>query len=223
MTPLMEQGVIPTTNESLVFLGGSGSGKTTNLLWLLSHDHLMPKSLFKEIYLFSFTGKADKSFETLKIDEEKVITKDLQKNLERIFETQKNKVESGTREPVLIILEDITSSYKLIRSPIFTKLFTAGRHYFITLIAVAHKYTALSRVARLNAMNLIIYPAAGTELDQIREDYQPPGMSKTDFESLVRHAWSKDSQYSRPFLYIKATEPHKTRFRRGYSEILQLS
>jgi hypothetical protein len=222
LTPLMRANIIPKINESMAFLGGSGSGKTTNLLWMLTQDHLMPKSMFKEIFLISFTGKADKSFDVLKLDDDHIITKDLQDRLERIFEKQKTSVEAGDRAPILIILEDITSSYKLIRSPIFTKLFTAGRHYWITLMVVAHKFTALSRVARINCMNLMMYPSNGTELEQIREDHSPPGMHKKDFNSMVNHAWTADDTQERPFLYINNTQPHKTRFRKGFAELITL-
>jgi hypothetical protein len=222
-TPMQDAGVIPKVNENIVLLGETKSGKTTNLIWMLSKEYAMPKNLFKEIYLISSTAKSDKSFDVLNLDKDNTITTDLQEKLEEIFEKQKNAVENDIREPIMIILEDITSSYKLIRSPVMTKLFTAGRHYWITIVACAHKFTALSRVARLNCMNLMVYPCSNTELDQIVEDYLPPAMHKKDFIDLVKYAWTPSPEFVKPFLYINNTEPHATRFRRGFLEVLKLT
>ena len=167
MSSGMKSGIVPKVNESSIFIGKSGSGKTNLLLYMMQEPTLMPKELFDEVYLFSFTGKCDKSFSKM-VSPSNVFSDDLQKNLEDIFERQKQKVEAGDGKPILFILEDITSSTKLIRSPIFTKLYTAGRHYLITIFSLCHKLTSCSKVARVNSNHIFMFPSPQVELKSLR-------------------------------------------------------
>ena len=77
MTQAMEMGLIPKVGESTILCGASGSGKTNLLLYMLTNEHIMPTSLFKEIWLFSPSGKADKSFKLLNIDDDRIITENM--------------------------------------------------------------------------------------------------------------------------------------------------
>lgn len=222
LTPCMKQDMVPKFNESLIMVGCSGSGKTNTLLWMLTHTHLMDMSMMDEVYLFSFTGKADKSFALLKLDKKNIFSSDLGNNLEKVFEKQKKDIENGGKKNIMIILEDITSSPKVLRSPIFTRVFTAGRHYRITPIAVCHKYRVIPRVSRLNAMNIILFPSQTTELEAIYEDHAPPKMNKKEMYSMMDYAFTPTEQDKRPFLYINLKAPFKTRFRKGFNCCLEI-
>lgn len=226
-TPAMDEGFIPKTNQSTILIGASGSGKTTCLTWMLTHQHLMPMSLFDQVYLYSFTGKADKSFDVLHLKKENIFTTGLTGKMAEIFEKQKAKIEGKNekdKKPIMMIFEDITSAPKVIRSPVFTRIMTAGRHYDITVICCGHKYTALSRVARLNAMNIIVYPSPGTEIQQIVEDHNAPAMHKKDMINLIKYAFTPTETMSHPFLYIaQANHPFATRYRKGFNEVLSLN
>lgn len=148
-TPLMKQGIIPSHPESVSFVGGSGSGKSTVLAYMLLNFY---KDYFSEIHLFAFTGESDDTFKVLKIKKNKIYTTDLIEKLDEVLDKQKSLVESKSfnkTKPVLLILEDITSSKKFLRSQACIRAFTLGRHLNASIWACSHKYTALPPVCRL--------------------------------------------------------------------------
>jgi hypothetical protein len=224
LTSAMKQNYCPKYDESVIIIGGSGSGKTTLLLWMLTQSNIMPITEFDETWLFSFTGEADKSFEVLQIPKKNIVTENLEGKINEVFLKQKKTAEKsrGKQKKMLMILEDVTSSYKLIRSTIFTKLFTAGRHYGITVIAVAHKYSSISRVGRLSAMNIFAFPCPMTEIESIVADHCAACLTKKEMIKLVQYAFDAGDDIERPFLYIPTTQPFKTRYRRGMHQILEL-
>ena len=219
---VMKSGLIPSHPESVNFVGPSGSGKSVNLIYMYRNFY---ENYWHETYLFAFTGKSDDGFKNLDIPKNNIYTEDLEDNLNTIIDKQKKEVESvgfNKSKRLLIVLEDVSSSPKLIRSKVFTRLYTEVRHLNISVWSCSHKYKILSPVARANCMNLILYPLPSTELDSVSDDWCPPNLHKKEFMGLIRDAHTKDERLVRPFLYIKAKEPFKTRFRRGFEDTLEL-
>ena len=221
-TELMRSGYIPSHPESVNIVGASGSGKSVVITWMLKKLY---KNYFNEIYLFAFTGKSDSGFKNLNIKDENIYTENLQENLAKLFSKSKKKIEESgfNKSPrILVILEDVSSSPKFIRSKIFTRAFTEARHLNISVWTASHKYKVLSPVARTNSMNLLLFRMPNTETEQVIKDWSPPGYTKKQFKQLVDYAQKPDDVLPRPFLYIKAKEPFKSRYRRGFHQILML-
>lgn len=226
MNEYMKNGVIPIHPDSTIITGSSGSGKTCCLLWLLSQPHLLGSYFDKtNIFLYAFSGKCDKSFNELKIPKNNIITSDMISKLGDYLTKRQAEVETKgieNTEDVLLVFEDISSNPKLLRDKTITKIVTAARHINCSVIMIGHKYTIFSRVVRLNAHNVIIFPASNSEMEQIIDEYAPPRVSKREFKELIEYAWTPDEQLVRPFLYINTRQPFRTRYRKGFNEILEL-
>ena len=161
LRPLMKDHTIPAFPESVMLIGASKSGKSTLLDNLMNRKHFY-KGFHDLTYLFATTAKLDQGFKRLKIPKHRLFDteEDMIKNVELIFEAQKGVVEEHGIEnskKILMIFEDLTTNEKLMRNTTFKSLWTLGRHVNIQVISCIHKYKALPRTQRLQAMNVIYF------------------------------------------------------------------
>jgi hypothetical protein len=223
LRPLMKESTIPAFPQSLLMVGASSSGKTTLLLRLMTQKH-MYKGYHEFVFLFSVTAHLDDSFKRLKLrkdhmfsTEETMITA-----MEEIVQAQKENIENGgisNAPKILLIFEDLTTNTKLLKNPIFASLWTLGRHLNIQIIGMVHKYKALPRVQRLNAMCIIYFRGSADEQSHLVEDFTPPGHTKREFSDIVAYATRGEHN----FLYICNRLDFKIKFRRNFDTILELS
>lgn len=224
--PLMEDCTIPKFPQSLLMVGSSSSGKTTALMNLMTKKHFY-KGFHDFVFLFSITAKLDDSFEPLKLKKEHIFDteEDMIENLEIIFEAQKKNVENkkiNECPKILLIFEDLTTNEKLMKNKTFKSLWTLGRHLNIQVIAMIHKYKALPRTQRLNAMNIIFFRGSGDETLQLVDDYTPPGHTKKEFLKLVEYATAPGKKKKHNFLYMCNKLAFKIKFRQNFDTILEL-
>lgn len=227
LRPFMKDSSIPSFPESIFMVGASKSGKSTLL------DNLMRREDFYKgyhdlVYLFAKTAKLDKGFKRLKIPEHRLFDNesDMIQNLEIIFEAQKKRVErdgAAKSKKLLMIFEDLTSNKKLMNNPTFLDLWVLGRHANIQVIASIHKYKALPRTQRLQAMNIIYFRGASDETMQLVDDWTPPGYSKKEFLEIVNYATKPDKNNTHNFLYIAKLMPFEVRYRKNFETILKLT
>lgn len=223
----MKSNSIPAFPESIFMVGASKSGKSTLL------DNLMRREDFYKgyhdlIYLFAKTAKLDKGFKRLKIPKHRLFDKESEmiKSMEIIFEAQKKRVENdgaAKSKKILMIFEDLTSNKKLMANPTFLDLWVLGRHANIQVIASIHKYKALPRTQRLQAMNIIYFRGSTDETNQLVDDWTPPGYSKKEFLEIVNYATKPDNESSHNFLYIAKLLPFEIRYRKNFETILKLT
>ena len=223
---LMEDCTIPKFPQSILLVGASSSGKTTLLLNLMTKEK-MYKGYHDFVFLFSITAKLDDSFKKLKIKKDFIFDNedDMIKNLDVIFKSQSKNVEKNgvDKSPkMLLIFEDLTTNEKLMRSTIFKSLWTLGRHLNMQVISMIHKYKALGRTQRLNAMNVIYFRGSLDESRQLVEDFTPPGHTKKEFTQMVEYATAPDKKGNHNFLYICNKLPFKIKFRRNFDTIMEL-
>lgn len=227
LRPAMENCTIPAFPQSLVMVGSTRSGKTTALMNLMT-NHNFYKGFHNFVFLFSITAKLDDSFKPLKLKKTHIFDTeaDMIENLKTIFEAQKRNVENkgiANSPKILLIFEDLTTNEKLMRNHIFKSLFTLGRHLNIQVIALIHKYKALPRTQRLNAMNIIFFRSSGDETDQLVDDFTPPGHTKKEFKEIVEYATAPNAESEYNFLYICNKLPFKIKFRKNFDTILTLN
>lgn len=221
LRPLMKDCTIPKFPQSVLMVGASSSGKTT-----LLQNLMLKKNFYKGyhdfVFLFSITAKLDDSLKKLKVPKDHIFDteEEMIKGLKVIFESQKKNVEqNGSKSPkILCIFEDLTTNKKLMKDPLFASLWTLGRHLNIQVIAMIHKYKALPRTQRLNAMNIIYFAGSADETNQLVDDFTPPNHTKKEFLSIVNFATSGDHN----FLYICNKLPFKIKFRKNFDLILSL-
>lgn len=227
LRPLMESNSIPSFPESIFMVGASKSGKSTLL------DNLMRRKDFYKgyhdlVYLFAKTAKLDKGFKRLKIPKHRLFnTEDeMIKSLKIIFDSQTKIVEeegASKSKKILMIFEDLTSNKKLMNNSVFLDLWVLGRHANIQVIASIHKYKALPRTQRLQAMNIIYFRGSLDETKQLVDDWTPPGYNSKEFMDIVNYATKPDKENSHNFLYIAKLLPFEIRYRKNFETILHLT
>lgn len=227
LRPLMKDCTVPKFPQSVLIVGSSGSGKTTLFLRLMTNKNFY-KDFFDLRYLFSTTAKLDDQFKRLKIKKSHIYDEEQEmiNALHTIVKAQKKNVENkgvSNSPKILLVFEDLTTNEKLMRDKIFKSLWTLCRHLNIMIIAMIHKYKALPRTQRLNAMNIIYFRGSGDENDQIVDDFTPPGFTKKEFKEIVDFATSPDEQSRFNFLYICNKLPHKIRYRKNFENIMTLN
>lgn len=230
LRPLQEQKIIPSHPFRTILCGKSGSGKSMNLVNLLTRPHMYgpltrnkKSSYFDLIFLFSPTANCDDLVSHLDLDENKIITEEdlFVPTLQHILKTQKSIIENKSlleSPKILIIFDDIQSAEKFIKSKDFTKVFIMGRHYNISTFVCCQSWTRLPRVCRLQASNIMLYPSANSELVLLTDEYTPPNKTKNKFMDLVKHATKEP--YS--FLHINNQCCNEDKFRKNLDKILNI-
>lgn len=230
--PLQEQNIIPAHPFRLLLIGRSGSGKSMNLINMMTRPHFYgrtnPKDkksgYFDLIFLFSPTAEGgDDLVDHLDLDQNRIITDEdlFFPQLEHILKVQKGIIEKNglLKSPkILLIFDDCQSAQKFINSPNFLKIFIAGRHYNISTIACGQSFTKFSRATRLQASNIMLYPSSGSEVDLLVDEYTPPNKTKTDMRRLVAHATSEPFN----FLHINNQVPIKDRYRKNLDTVISI-
>jgi hypothetical protein len=241
--PLMESKIIPAHPFRMLMIGRSGSGKSMNLVNLMTRAHMYgpavgttavskqagkpkqkPKGYFDLVWLFSPTSQGgDDLVEHLDLDENKVISEgeNFGPVLDHILKTQKALIakKSLIESPkILLIFDDCQSCETFLRSPNFLQTFIAGRHYNISLIACGQSFTKFPRATRLQASNIILYPSSGSEVDLLVDEFTPPHKTKKQMQALVAHATSEPFC----FLHINNQTTVDLRYRKNYDTLLSI-
>jgi hypothetical protein len=230
---LQEKKIIPAHPFRLLLVGRSGSGKSMNLVNLMTRPHMYgrlnqnnPKShYFDIIFLFSPTAEGgDDLADHLELTDNRIVTNEAQfvPVLQHILQTQKDLIAKNglLKSPkICLIFDDCQSAEKFLKSPDFTKIFIAGRHYNISVICCGQSWTKFHRVTRLNASNIMLYPSSGSEVDLLCDEYCPPNKTKKQFRELIGHATDKPYQ----FLHINNQVPIAERYRKNLDVMLTIN
>jgi hypothetical protein len=218
--PAMEQLIIPCHPCSCIINGKSGSGKTTLLMNLVTRPEFFA-DYFDITFFFSPTAESDDLAEYLGIEKKRIITDDFENKLEHIFKVQDGLIKRKTIEKapkILLIYDDMQSDARFMKSKAFLRSFIANRHSNITTIFLSQSFTRLPRVCRLQASNIMIYPASQSEIELICDEFCPPHTTKKDFMKLIKHATADNYN----FLHINMKAPPEQRFRKNLNTYLTL-
>ncbi len=222
--PMMEKAIIPKHPASVIFNGRSGSGKSNLIINLLTRPEFYgppDKGYFDIIYLFSPTAKSDDLPEYLGLEDKRIFTDFDLGALDKIIETQEKIIHKKgiNKSPkILLLLDDIQSDAKFLRSKQIKRCFIQNRHLNISTWLAGQSFKLTPRCCRLQAMNVIYFPGSGSEIECLCEEFIPPKMSKKAFIDLINYATA--DRYN--FLHIAMNEAPKTRFRKNLNEILEL-
>lgn len=221
--PYMVNKVVPHFPSSCVFVGGSGSGKTTALMNLFLNQDIY-RGYFDEIYLFSKTGKSDDMATYLQLPNGRIITENLEEELKKLVDKLKKEAENLGPQKMkkrCIIFEDLTANRKLLNSPSFDLCFVQARHLATSVFACVHKYKALTRLARLQAMYLVVFECPLSDRLQIIEDWIAPRLNKQKFIDLFNFVYKKENKNDRNFLVINNQVDVNDRYRKNWDKIIK--
>jgi hypothetical protein len=224
----MVDNIIPRLGSSTIINGKSGSGKTNLLLNLCLKKEFYGKlkpndkhGYFELVFLFSPTAEADDLAEHLGLERKRIVTSDFENKLEHIFTAQERIIKSKglDKSPkILLLYDDLQADQKFLKSKIFMRSFIANRHSNITTIFLSQSFTKTPRVCRLQASNIMIFPASESEIALLVDEYCPPHTTQKEFYELVKHA-TKD-RFN--FLHICMRVEPENRFRKNLSTILNI-
>lgn len=219
---LAELDIIPRINSSILFVGASGSGKSTVLANLMTRKEMLGKA-FDRVFLFSPTAKTDDIQKSLNIDDDD-IEDDLSKvpdMLEEMMEDQRDLIEelgANHAPKYAIIFDDVIGNKDFTKHSTFTDCFILNRHFNFTTFICSQSYKEIPRRCRLQAKNIIYFAGSNSENEAIMEDRCPPNYSRKDGLRLVQFA-TKD-EYS--FLHINMRSHFTDRYRRNFDEIIEV-
>tara|TARA_R110000796_G_scaffold87964_4_gene189403 strand:- start:710 stop:1474 length:765 start_codon:yes stop_codon:yes gene_type:complete len=227
LTSIMKEGIIPKHPFSICMTAPSGSGKSTLLLHMLEHPqfygHYFDR---KNIHILSKTAKSDPLYRDVDVPKKNIHTSNFQSVLDTFIKKRARLVERKGKEnthPTLMIFEDSTNEKKFMKSKSFLDSFVLLRHYNVSIISVIHKLRSLERTARMSVGHLICFPCSLNEVNTIVDDFAPSNMNKKEFRKLVHYAFQPSDTDTHPFLYICNKAPFKTRYRKGFHTILELT
>jgi hypothetical protein len=222
--PAAEANVVPQINSAVLFVGATGSGKSTVLVNMLIRKELLGGKTFDRIFLISPTGKSDDVQKHLDLPEEDIIDnlREAPEVLEQIMESQRELIiEKGAHKaPVYaLVYDDVVGDRDLMKNEHFVKTFIACRHFNLTTFLCSQSYTAVPRRVRLQAMNIFYFKGSNSEAELLAEEYAPPGMNKK--ETLKMISFATGDKFN--FLHINKRVPFEERYRRNLDEIINFS
>lgn len=218
--PQCKSNILPQINSPVLFVGDTGSGKSTVLVNLLTRKDMMGKC-FDRVFLVSPTGKTDDIQKHLKLEDEEIISDltEAPEVIQELMDSQEQQIEKegAHKSPFYaIVYDDVIGDRELLKHACFVKSFIACRHYNFTTFLCSQSYTAVPRKCRLQAKNIIYFKGSNSENEKICEEYAPPGYNKKAFLRLIDFA--TDEPYS--FLHINKRVHFSERYRRNFEEII---
>ena len=246
--PQLEQpqyaGIVPAVHFRWILSGPSRSGKTN--LARYTYDRFYTKkggkqSWFDEVWLLSPTAKIDFQWAGLAgLKDRNRITNPTPELLQRILNDQRRALTQGNEsnskanmkrigdrrnkaKKILIIFDDAIAESKLINSDAFLRVFIQGRHYNISCFVMTQSYMRIPRSARIQATHLALFPSKQTELERVYKEHGPKEISKRDFLELCNYAVTATDDCPFPFLYVDVFAKPDDRFRKNYTEKLEIS
>ena len=220
----VKSGVLPKFPSSVLFCGRSGSGKTNLLLNILTRKKLLG-NYYHTIIVFSPTaGKYDDTYKALNIPEENFIEDFNAESFENLIKVRKDLIEekgiewTAKNSRVLIVLDDVIANRNFLESQTALKLFALLRHYLCSIFILIQSYTKVPRALRLNCNATYIFPASQSEVEILKDEVTPSGLTKKQFEKVIEYATSEPYN----FLSINNHAKPKERFRRNLDEIIDL-
>ena len=239
-------GILPSCPYRWILSGPSKSGKTNLARWVLDkwYKRANGNCYWDRIILLSPTANIDYTWAKLPcLAPKDRITVPTARHLEAILKEQIKSIVGGSgsesalknispatllrkkrsAKKLLLIFDDAIAESSLINSPIFLKLFIQGRHYGCSILLMCQSIMKVPRSVRLQATHISLFPSKKTEIDRIYSEFGGRLMSRSEFHELAEFATMATPDDPYPFLHIDAGSPERTRFRKNFTNTLQIN
>jgi hypothetical protein len=218
-TPEQKKYIMPPAGTT-IFIGSTGSGKTTIVGNLLKNRNML-SGYFDRIYVFCLSPCTTLIDNVREIKKENTFTDDNPDKLEELYNKQLQSVEQNgyDRTPhTLFILDDIVQSKTFLNHKVLGSIFFGGTHAKCSLWLISQNYMSVPRRLRMNCHALVMCHGVNqTEIERFSMEWQSPYLDKNEFKKMVEYCI--DKPYS--FIYVNATNPNKKEmFRCGFDKIL---
>lgn len=172
---------------SHMFVGMTGSGKTTIVKWLLYY--YAKKGMFHRIYVFCPTGLIEKKGNYPDFFDKNVIFSDPDKYeliFDKILEYQKK---NPTRR-ILLLYDDCIGSVSFGKD-FFTKVAISGRHFNISSFIITQYLNKVPPVIRTNCFTYFVFKTQAQNIETL-QDFNSEYREKKDFRDKVFEHIQKD-------------------------------
>ncbi len=198
---------IPSHPNRCLFVGATGSGKTTGFLNLVTRDRYL-RNFYDEIHIFSPNVFAEQQFGEVKKRnprakvyeheqwDESFVRGLLNKARDLSANAKSKRKDSLPR--VLIIVDDFGGNAAVMRSPALTDAFFMSRKYFWTLWLSVQAFRSAHLWFRLNCEHLVIHEQGNKEVEKISDEVSQGMFTKDRIIELMQHV--AEVPYS--FLFI---------------------
>ena len=146
---------------------------------------------------------------------------------QKIIKLQKAKIKDAGDDAslfpsTLIISDDIIDNQQLMKSKEMQLLFIRPRQLNIAHLCSSQYLNSIPKTCRMQALSCMLFSGNKVEEELYTELFTPAGMTKKDFELIMKTAWTKDDKCSHPFLFINRKNPIETRFHRCFDQIISI-
>lgn len=217
-----KDGIMPRFPFSMMISGSSGSGKTNLLMNIMTREELYGR-YFHTVLVFSPTaGSTDDTYKQLKIPKENFVREMKKEYLENLIANRKELIEKkgiewvGKNARVCLIMDDVIAERSFLESPEALKMFALLRHYLCSIIVLMQSYNKLPKALRNNCNAMMIFPAKQSEVDVLKDEITPAGLTKREFENVIEYATAEPFH----FLYINNHAKPGERIRHMLEEVI---
>jgi hypothetical protein len=235
--PNMENFSIPSFPSVFLVVGGVGSGKTSNMAFLLTspnayggdleHSNLHPFFKPDNIFLFGQSMDSDPTWvevrKKLKIPDDNVYVEmtedDLKGVLDKMEESAKKHKDKTNCPRHLLIYDDAIAATEFIMSDQVIRSAVRPRHLCMSLWFSTQSLTKAPRLLRMQAQAVCYWAGNATRQDQelLFEEWGSGGMSKKDwFRDIMPHFREKHT-----FLYVNRNLDPQDRYHINYDSIIR--
>jgi hypothetical protein len=228
VTALMKEGHVPLPVGCHIVIGSIASGKTTMILNMLLNKNIW-FNVFDNIFLLtnSDDDQWDYLIECGILKKENIKRMPEPKDIAKIIKLQKAKIKDAGDDAslfpsTLIISDDIIDNQQLMKSKEMQLLFIRPRQLNIAHLCSSQYLNSIPKTCRMQALSCMLFSGNKAEEELYTELFTPAGMTKKDFELIMKTAWTKDDKCSHPFLFINRKNPIETRFHRCFDQIISI-
>ena len=175
-------------NKALIIIAKRNSGKSVLIKYLVKDA--IKYNDFHKIFVISSTNTINKFYNDIipnncifeKYNEEWTNTL-----IDKMSEINQSKTKQSDKPyNVLLILDDMGSDMSFHNSKSIKKLYTRGRHSFISVICVGQMLHHVSPLMRNNSDWIITGQLNASNIDLLCDEYRVPIIEKRDFVKLYK-------------------------------------
>jgi len=202
---------IPVPPFRLVVVASSNSGKSVLVSNMISSKSFPYREYFGDnIFIFSPTFAMGSMPGMENIKKENIFDTFNVEVLNSIIAEQKDLVETYGKKkssPILIVLDDVVSDLDAKRKEFLKRAYFSLRHYNGSIILLSQQYKMISKSARMNCSDTVLFECANE--NELRDITEEQNIEKDRFLNIYDYA-TQVQPYS--FLCIRHKHPKKTRY-----------
>ena len=175
-------------NKCVSLCAMRGSGKSEMLRYLVMAE----QQKFHKIFCISPTNITNSFFNDF-IPKENIYNEWSDEWVEKLLEILKKinknkKCQKDNPNNVLLILDDCCSNTKFHSSKTFEKIFTIGRHYFLSCIITSQYITHIPPSARTNCDYILVSTLNNNNVQILADEYTLGDCSKKEFIEIYKQS-----------------------------------